>query len=1083
MKNWGKILLCAVIVTLVAAAGWAEMAPLNPAFESYMERIHEKNNDGAGSGAVLGGRIPSPVDLSHLAGVSVLRSDGKSAPSFPVSYDLRELGYVTEVKNQSPYGACWTFSAMASMESTALKAGVTSPDYAEQFIAYYGYVDQSSELPGFANYTASNFPGIMDNGGDDFRAIALLARGTGAVNEADAPYGSTAPSATAPVSRALRNVYYFYYDNDTRYQKASVENVKTALMNYGAVSVGMYAGDPQGGNWDDSSYYNPSTYASYIPSGNPDGLSVGSANHAVTVVGWDDGYSKSNFNPSNQPSSDGAWIVKNSWGSGWGDGGYFYISYEDAVMDTGAAYVGGDPAGYDRVYQYDPLGWCSSFSPSGMVDNTAWMANVFTVAEDTLVEAVSFYVGGVGNTYELSVYTGVTSYPATGTKRFPAQTGTLNEPGYRTVQLEYPVFVKAGENFSIVVKLTTPGYDYPIAVEARHIRYSDKATSSPGQSYVSSDGSTWTDVTTLNSTANVCLKAFGLNHVARTGKKILGYSIPNQISSIVDENLHTVGVTVPFGTSVTSLVPSFVLSGGASATVGGVNQFSGTSSNDFGSPVVYTVTAEDGTTQDWTVTVTVASAPRTGKDILSYSLPGQIGSSDIDGNEHTISLTVAHDVDVSALIAIFELSGGASATVGGVKQISGTSSNDFGSPVVYTVMAEDGTTQDWTVTVTVAPAPRTGKDILSYTLPSQVGDSFIDKGKYTVSADVKKGTDLTSLVATFELSGGASAAVGGVEQVSGITSNDFSSPVNYAVTAEDGSGRNWTVTVSYYSVNSKDVEKIVVSDDVVSSDGGASLVKTDDLVDLVNDNTDLIALFKREEVALAMAGSLIPGSELDFPSASGDSTYVSRLGMGYEGAQGKVTPVMVQTKKGSKDVDGLDVSLPEAQRKSLMASGSSEKLAFRFRVTSGDKALLFKGRNLMAEKLASLKKDEDGFPYLEFILSNGSGGLSFDDLDGTAVDIHDKAKFIDDVLSKISTGKYVYQDLVNIYIENLDQSKFSEYKAEIDKLTTPTLADIETIVEAVNKGETPPSGGGGGCSVGLVPSTAILLLPLLFLRK
>ncbi|MCF4113181.1 MULTISPECIES: lectin like domain-containing protein [Dethiosulfovibrio] len=987
MKNWGKILLCAVIVTLVAAAGWAEMAPLNPAFESYMERIHEKNNDGAGSGAVLGGRIPSPVDLSHLAGVSVLWSDGKSAPSFPVSYDLRELGYVTEVKNQNPYGACWTFSAMASMESTALKAGVTSPDYAEQFIAYYGYVDQSSELPGFANYTASNFPGIMDNGGDDFRAIALLARGTGAVNEADAPYGSTAPSATAPVSRALRNVYYFYYDNDTRYQKASVENVKTALMNYGAVSVGMYAGDPQGGNWDDSSYYNPSTYASYIPSGNPDGLSVGSANHAVTVVGWNDNYSRTNFNPSNQPSSDGAWIVKNSWGSGWGDGGYFYLSYEDAVLDTGAAYVGGDPASYDRVYQYDPFGWCSSYSPSGMVDNTAWMANVFTAAEDTLVEAVSFYVGGVGNTYELSVYTGVTGYPTTGTKRYPSQTGTLKEPGYRTVQLEYPVFVKAGDSFSIVVKLITPGYDYPIAMEARHIGYSDKATSSPGQSYVSSDGSAWTDVTTVNSTANVCLKAFGLNHVARTGKEILGYSIPGQVSSIVNEDLHTVGVTVPFGTSVTSLVPSFVLSGGASATVGGVNQFSGTSSNDFGSPVVYSVTAEDGTTQDWTVTVTVA------------------------------------------------------------------------------------------------PAPRTGKDILSYTLPNQVGDSFIDKGKYTVSADVKKGTDLTSLVATFDLSGGASAAVGGVEQVSGITSNDFSSPVNYAVTAEDGSGRNWTVTVSYYSVNSKDVEKVVVSDDVVSSDGGASLVKTDDLVDLVNDNTDLIALFKREEVALAMAGSLIPGSELDFSSASGDSTYVSRLGMGYEGAQGKVTPVMVQTKKGSKDFDGLDVSLPEAQRKSLMASGSSEKLAFRFRVTSGDKALLFKGRNLMAEKLASLKKDEDGFPYLEFILSNGSGGLSFDDLDGTAVDIHDKAKFIDDVLSKISTGKYVYQDLVNIYIENLDQSKFSEYKAEIDKLTTPTLADIETIVEAVNKGETPPSGGGGGCSVGLVPSTAILLLPLLFLRK
>ncbi|MCF4151089.1 lectin like domain-containing protein [Dethiosulfovibrio sp. F2B] len=509
MKNLVKILLCAVIVMASAVAVWADVAPLNPAFESYMERQSEEGKVAA-DGNVYRGRIPSPVDLSHLAGASVFDSEGKGASSFPVNYDLRTLGLVSPVRDQDPYGACWTFSATASMESTSLKAGVVDPDYAEQFLAYYGYVNQSNELVGFGNYGLYDFPDLMDNGGDDFKAIALLVRGTGAVNESEAPYGAVAPAASTVLSRSLRNVYYFYYDSSTRYQKASVENIKTALMNYGAVSVGMYAGDPQGGNWVGSPYFNPSTYASYTPSDNPDGFSLGSANHAVTVVGWDDNYSRTNFNPANQPSSDGAWIVKNSWGADWGDKGYFYLSYEDAVMDTGAAYVGSDPITYDVVYQYDPLGWCNSVTPTGMSTDTAWMANVFTARGNETIRAVSFYAGGVGNTYSISVYTGVTGDPTTGTPVVYGQTGTAQEPGYHTVELYKPVTVAAGERFSVVIHLTTPGYSFPVAVEYRIAGYTDKATASAGQSYLSSDGTSWTDATSsVDGTANVCIKAFG----------------------------------------------------------------------------------------------------------------------------------------------------------------------------------------------------------------------------------------------------------------------------------------------------------------------------------------------------------------------------------------------------------------------------------------------------------------------------------------------------------------------------------------------------------------------------------------------
>ena len=497
------IALTLLLLGLSASAWGNDMAPLNPAFERYMER--SKN---ASVGETLSGRTPSPVDLSHLAGMSVFESEGKGAV-FPATYDLRALGFVTPVRNQNPYGSCWTFSAMASLESSALRAGVAGPDYSEQFLGYFGYVNQSQSMVGFGNYSASNFPDIMDLGGDDFKAIALLARGTGAVSEISAPHGTTAPSASAPVVRALRNVYYFYYDSNTRYQKASVENIKQALMSHGAVSVGMYAGDPQTGNWDNSPYFNPLTYASYIPSGNSDGLSVGNANHAVTVVGWNDNYSKDNFNPSNRPTQDGAWIVKNSWGSTWGDNGYFYLSYYDAVLDTGAAYVGGEPATYDVVYQHDPLGWCSSYSPSGMVNNTAWIANVYTATVETTLSAVSFYAGGVGNSYVIYVYRDVLGGPTSGTLMVDGQIGSQRAPGYYTIPLSSPVTLSAGQKFSVVVRLTTPGYGYPVAVEKRIANYSDKISAAPGQSYISANGTTWTDMTSVDPTASACLKAFG----------------------------------------------------------------------------------------------------------------------------------------------------------------------------------------------------------------------------------------------------------------------------------------------------------------------------------------------------------------------------------------------------------------------------------------------------------------------------------------------------------------------------------------------------------------------------------------------
>ncbi|MDA3818859.1 MAG: T9SS type A sorting domain-containing protein [Candidatus Delongbacteria bacterium] len=266
---------------------------------------------------------------------------------------------------------------------------------------------------------------------------------------------------------------------------------------------------------------------------------------------------------------------------------------------------------------------------------------------------------------------------------------------------------------------------------------------------------------------------------------------------VVDTVANTVDVEVAYGTDMTTLVANFSLSDYAVATVGGVTQISGETPNDFTSPVTYTITAQDGvTTQDYTVTVTEEPAS-TEAELLVYSIPEQITPAAIDDVNHTVDIDVPFGTDVTALVATFELSDDATAEVGGVVQESGVTANDFTTPVTYTVIAQDGTTtQDWIVTVT-PEAANTGTDILTYGFPEQTAPAAIDDVEHTISVNVSTGTDVTALVATFTLSVGATAEIGGVVQESGVTTNDFSSTVTYTITAEDGSTtQDWVVTVT-----------------------------------------------------------------------------------------------------------------------------------------------------------------------------------------------------------------------------------------------------------------------------------------------
>jgi hypothetical protein len=254
-------------------------------------------------------------------------------------------------------------------------------------------------------------------------------------------------------------------------------------------------------------------------------------------------------------------------------------------------------------------------------------------------------------------------------------------------------------------------------------------------------------------------------------------------------------MTVPTGTDVANLIAQFTASAGAKVKVGTVDQVSGQTKNNFTTAVSYVVTAEDGkTTKTYTVTVYVGQAPKsTACEITAFSLksPSVVGS--IVGNN--ITLTVSPGTNVSSLIAEFTLSAGASAKIGGVAQTSGQTVNNFTNPLTYTITAEDNqTTKQYVVTVKVATVPLSSeKDILTFGFSNPIISATI-KGT-DIQATVPNGTDVTSLVSNFTLSPKATVSVNNIQQQSGKNVNDFTTIVNYVVTAEDGSKKTYNVTI------------------------------------------------------------------------------------------------------------------------------------------------------------------------------------------------------------------------------------------------------------------------------------------------
>ena len=260
--------------------------------------------------------------------------------------------------------------------------------------------------------------------------------------------------------------------------------------------------------------------------------------------------------------------------------------------------------------------------------------------------------------------------------------------------------------------------------------------------------------------------------------------------STVSSSVYTVGASditaVPYDATLAVFESNLTVATGA---VFETYEANGTTvATDLATGYIVKVTAEDGLTQQ-TYTVT-KNAALTGKDFLSYSFGTSVGVL----TDPAIAVTVPYTADVTNLTAIFTLSSGATAKIGTDLQESGVTANNFTSPVVYTVTAEDGNTKDWTVTVTKQATPSSEKDMLTFSVLGV--NATVTNGDHTVTATLPYGTDRSALVATFTLSPAATAKVGATDQESGVTANDFTNPVTYTVTAEDATTQDWVVTIT-----------------------------------------------------------------------------------------------------------------------------------------------------------------------------------------------------------------------------------------------------------------------------------------------
>ena len=680
-------------------------------------------------------------NYSYIDGTEITK-----AAAYPSTYKTANL---PDVRNQGSYGVCWAFSTISLIETNLIKKNLVSNDIdlSELHLVNYTYNcvnDPLGGLEGDINKFDTSHGSVMQYGGNVEMAANSLLDWEGAVNEDVVPYTTeyvrqvenNQLDDSLAYGKDVAHVQNFYRVNTT-----SKEDIKKAVMDYGAVSISYWS--DQSSNWS-TQYYNSLTAAYYCPEGH-------TTNHAVNIVGWDDDYSSDNF--ATKPEGNGAWIVRNSWGSEYGKDGYFYLSYYDkSIYSVGYTLEAELSDNYNNNYQYDGamlygyMGYAGSNKYSNIFEAKA------NLGGSENIKAVSFMTGSSTNlNYTVSVYTNLSddANPESGTLA-AQKSGVTTYDGMYTVVLDSSVNINEGKKFSVVVEVNsnsgkTSYLAYERSMQSGEAGYWCTASIKANQSFINSPYNGWNDFSNKSYGGNFIIKAFTDNETTTT-VDVEKVSLNKSATTLTEGESETLTATI---TPSNATGDKTVKWSSSNAEVAAVDSNGKVTAKKAGTAVI-TATSSNRKTASCTVTVKQKEIAITGVSLNKST------TSLTEGESETLTATITPsnatgDKTVkwsssNAEVAAVDSNGKVTAKKAGTAVITATSSNRKTASCTVTVKQKEiaitgvslnkSTTsltegESETLTATITPSNATGDKTVKWSSSNAEVAAVDSNGKVT----------------------------------------------------------------------------------------------------------------------------------------------------------------------------------------------------------------------------------------------------------------------------------------------------------------------------------------------------------------